>query len=444
MQHSFEGLDRPGGATRVGLLRPLRHRDFRRLWAGMSVSLVGDGVFLVAIAWTAYALWNAPAAMSIVGIALTVPTMACLLYGGAVSDRFDRRQVLLWADVGRMLAVGALAALAVAHTLSFAALTAAVSVYALGAGFFTPAFDAVVPSLVPAADLPQANALDQFVRPVALRLVGPALGGVLVGFGGAGAAFGFDALSFGLCALAVFALRPIRGVADEPPASTLEAVREGIRFVRRRVWLWGTLVSAAIAYLVFLGPTEVLLPFVVKNGLHGSARDLGVVLAAGGAGAIGAAAVMGQRGQPRRSVTFMYGCWTLATLAVIGYGLGRTMPQLALACLLFNALEAAGTIVWATLKQRHVPPGLLGRVSSLDWLISISLLPASFALTGPVAGALGARPTLVGAGIVGAVATLAALFLPGMRDPEATDAAESGAGAVALAAAAGAPARRRR
>jgi DHA3 family tetracycline resistance protein-like MFS transporter len=88
--------------------------------------------------------------------------------------------------------------------------------------------------------------------------------------------------------------------------------------------------------------------------------------------------------------------------------------QLMVACLVFNALETAGTIVWATIKQRHVPSSMLGRVSSLDWLISIGLLPISFALTAPVAAALGVRATLVGAGLVGAAITLAALFLPGM------------------------------
>ena len=89
-----------------------------------------------------------------------------------------------------------------------------------------------------------------------------------------------------------------------------------------------------------------------------------------------------------------------------------------LACLLFNALETAGTIVWATLKQRHVPASMLGRVSSLDWLISIGLLPLSFALTAPVAGAIGARSTLVAAGALGGALTLGALFLPGMREIE--------------------------
>jgi hypothetical protein len=117
-------------------------------------------------------------------------------------------------------------------------------------------------------------------------------------------------------------------------------------------------------------------------------------------------------------VTVMYATWTLATLAIAGYGIATTAWQLMLACLAFNALEAAGTIVWATIKQRHVPGSMLGRVSSLDWLISIALLPVSFALTAPVAGVLGARATLIGAAALGAAITLAALFLPGMRDIE--------------------------
>jgi DHA3 family tetracycline resistance protein-like MFS transporter len=87
---------------------------------------------------------------------------------------------------------------------------------------------------------------------------------------------------------------------------------------------------------------------------------------------------------------------------------------------LFNTLETAGTIAWATAKQRHVPAGLLGRVSSLDWLISIGLLPLSFALTAPVAAAIGVRATLIGAALVGAAVTLSALFLPGMRAIEET------------------------
>ena len=418
MQHSHDALDRPDGVARGQLLSPLQFRDFRVLWAGMTVSLVGDGIFFVAIAWESYVLWNAPLALSIVSIGMTVPTIAFLLVGGVVSDRYDRRLVMAWADVLRAVAVAGIAALVLAGSLRFWELVALVAVYGVGTAFFTPAFEASLPDLLPRSELPAANALDQFVRPIALRLVGPVVGGALVGLS-AGIAFAVDAASFAATLASVIAIarRPRAQVTGEP-LSTGVALKEGFRFVRGHVWLWGTLVSAAIAYLLFLGPAEVLLPFVVKNELHASAGTLGVVLAAGGVGAVGAAVLMGRRGHPRRDVTVMYATWTLATLAIAGYGLATAAWQLMLACLVFNALEAAGTIVWATIKQRHVPGSMLGRVSSLDWLISIGLLPVSFALTAPVAAAVGARQTLVGAAVLGGGVTLAAYFLPGMRDIE--------------------------
>ena len=426
MQHNFEGLDRSGGFARVGLLRPLRSRNFRRLWVGMTVSLIGDGIFLIAMTWVAYQLWNAPAALSVLGIAMTVPMIVGLLAGGVVSDRFERRLVMLWSDVIRGLALAVLAMLSLTHTLTYAELAGIVAVYGAGTAFFTPAFESIVPELIETEELAQANALDQFVRPLALRLVGPTLGGWLVVTFGGGIAFAVDAVTFFASSAAVLSMS--RSAASRRPAgiSPLQTVADGFRFVRRNAWLWGTLASAAIAYLAFLGPTETLLPYVLKNDLHGSAGDLGIVFAAGGAGAIGAAALMAQRRHPRRDVTFMYVCWALATLAVAGYGLARSTVQLMVVCFVFNALEAAGTIVWATIKQRHVPLSLLGRVSSLDWLISIGLLPVSFALTAPVAGLIGARTTLVAAAVVGTGATVAALLIPGMRDVEGRPPANAG------------------
>ena len=417
MQHSHEALDRPGGFAKANLLAPLRHRDFRVLWLGMAVSLIGDGIFFVAVAWESYSLWNAPAALSIVGIGMTAPTVAFLLIGGVVSDRFDRRLVMVWADTLRAAAVAVLAGLVLVDALRFWHLVALVAVYGIGTAFFTPAFEAIVPELVPSADLPAANSLDQLIRPIALRLLGPVLGGALIALG-TGIAFAVDATSFAASLVAVLALRRVPRAHPALDVSTVSALKEGLSFVRRRVWLWGTLLSAAITYLVFLGPAEVLLPFVVKNDLHGSAGTLGLVLAAGGVGAVGGAALMGHRGHPRRDVTVMYLTWTVATLAIAGYGIATAAWQLMAACLVFNALEAAGTIVWATIKQRHVPASMLGRVSSLDWLISIGLLPISFALTAPVAGAIGARATLIGAAMVGGAVTFGALFLPGMRDIE--------------------------
>jgi MFS family permease len=408
---------------RVRILRPLRHRDFRLLWTGMTASLIGDGIFLVSLAWQVYELSNAPTALSIVGVAMTVPQIVFLLVGGVVSDRFDRRRVMIAADALRAVSVAILGILSITGSLELWHVLIVAAAFGAGTAFFGPAFDAIVPQLVPSSDLNQANSLDQFIRPAAARMLGPALGGWAIALwsGHPGPAFLIDAFTFVLSIVCVGLMRS-HGIErrEEERTSAFQEIRDGFRFVRSRVWLWGTFLAATLAYLIFWGPSEVLLPFIVKNHMQGSARDLGFILALGGIGAMFAAIVMGNREMPRRHITFMYGVWTVSTIAIAGYGLASFPWQLMVASFVFNALEGAGTIVWATTKGRLVPARLLGRVSSFDWFISTGLVPVSFALTGPVAAVFGARTTLVGAGILGGIVTLAFLFVPGMRDIERT------------------------
>jgi len=405
----------PARAT-ISLLTPLRHRDFRLLWAGASTSLLGDGVYLVALAWQAYTLSPNPRGLALLGVCATVPQLLTLLGGGLLSDRVDRRRILLTADAVRFAAVGTVAALILAGQAHMWHLALLSVIYGLGAGVAAPAFDAIVPDLVPQTDLEQANALEQFLRPTMFRLAGPALGGVLIALTGVGTAFFLDALTFLVSAGCLARIRPTLRPADTSgPTSLIADALAGARFVRSQVWLWGTFASATIAYLMFIGPTEVLLPYVVRESLHGSASDLGIILGAGGVGALAAAATIGHTGLPRRQLTFMYASWSIATLAVAGYGLAQAGWQLMVVCVLVNGLEAVGTVAWATTKQRLVPAHLMGRVSSLDWFISIAGLPVSYALTAPVAALIGARGTLIVAGVVGACVTLAALYLPGMR-----------------------------
>jgi hypothetical protein len=397
----------------------------------MTTSLIGDGIFLIALAWQVYEISNTPTALSIVGVTMTVPQIVFLLIGGVVSDRFDRRRVMMAADALRAVSLGALGFLSLTGSLELWHVMVIAATFGAGTAFFGPAFDAIVPQLVPDDELNQANSLDQFIRPAAARMIGPALGGWLIAAWGGrpGAAFLANGLTF-LVSIVCVSLMRARPVEREDTESegALREIREGFRFVRSRVWLWGTFLAATLAYLIFWGPSEVLLPFLVKNELGGSAQDLGFILALGGVGAMAAAIVIGNRQMPRRFITFMYGVWTLSTLAVAGYGLARFPWQAMVACFVFNALEGAGTIVWATTKGRLVPARLLGRVSSFDWFISIGLIPVSFALTGPVAAVFGVRLTLVVAGVLGGIVTLAFLFLPGMRDVERTDVLRSNVG----------------
>src|SRR5438094_768707 len=183
---------------RPRLTDPLRHRDFRLLWTGMTVSLLGDGITMIAMAWQAYQISNAPSALAVIGVAQTVPNGVLLLVGGAVSDRFERRKVMMAADSIRLLAVCALGFLSVTGRIEIWHMMVIAAFYGAGSAFFAPAFDALVPELVPEHQLTQANALDQFVRPAAFRMLGPALGGLVISaFGGQpGRAFLVDGLTF--------------------------------------------------------------------------------------------------------------------------------------------------------------------------------------------------------------------------------------------------------
>ncbi|MGH3023884.1 MAG: MFS transporter [Gaiellaceae bacterium] len=411
--------ERRGLLGRLGVLRPLRIRDFALLWAGATVSLAGDGVYVVALAWQVYDLSNSPTALSLVGVAWTLPLGLFLLLGGVVSDRVDRRRVMIAADVARALAVGTMGVLTVTGAVELWHLIALAAVFGIGEAFFGPAFTSIVPQIVPRELLLQANSLDQFIRPFAFLLMGPALGGWLVATFGAGEAFLLDAGTFLVSATAIFLMRPRPPARDEEDSSSLlRDVREGFAFVRAHAWLWVTLLAAAVFLLAYWGPVEVLVPYRIRNELGGGADDFGFVLAAGGIGSILAAILLGQRGLPRRHITFMYSCWAIGCLALVGFGLAGAVWQLMAFSLVDGALATAGLIVWGTLVQTLVPAGLLGRVTSLDWLVSTSLVPVSFALTGPIAAGVGVQATFVAGGIIAATATVLFLFVPGVRDTE--------------------------
>jgi DHA3 family tetracycline resistance protein-like MFS transporter len=405
---------------RLRILEPLQERDFALFWIGWTVSLIGDGFFMVAIAWQVYDLWNTPTALAIVGAVETVPIVAFVLFAGVVTDRFERRMVLIASSTLRGLCVGALGVLAVTGAIELWHIFVIAAVFGAGQAFQGPAAGAIVPDLVPTRLLVQANSLSQVVRQLAFAFVGPALGGVVVHGLGTGAAFFVDAASFGFAIVMLLALQPRAPAAlrDGDSASMRRDIVEGLRFVRQHVWLWGTLAWAFVALFLLYGPFEVLVPYLVRNELGGDASDLGLVLASGGLGALLLSLAIGQLGLPRRHITFMYVAWVVASLQIAAYALTQASWQAMVVSFFGEACWGAGLLVWITLMQRVVPTELLGRVKSLDWLISIGFVPASFAVTGPVAAWLGVKTVLLGAGISASLLTLLFYFLPGMRDTE--------------------------
>jgi MFS family permease len=402
----------------VKLLQPLRERDFALLWTGMTVSLLGDGIFIVAEAWQVYDIHNDPVALSVVGLAWTGGMTAFLLTGGIISDRVERRRVLIAADIGRAVVVALTGVLSLAGVLQIWHLVVLALLYGVGEAFFGPAFGALIPEIVAPQQLVEANSLDQLVRQACEKLLGPALGGFIVAAIGVGAAFLVDASTFAISAVCIWALRVRSLPAPSAEAADRGAVREGLAFVRSQPWLWATLIAASLSMLLFLGPLEVLLPFVLRNDLGAGAGGYGAVLAAGGAGAILMSLVVSQRGPPRRYLTFAYGMWTFSTVAFIGYAFGTALWQFMAFAVIFGALETAGMVVWGTLMSSRVPPDLRGRVHSLDWFVSIGLTPLSFALTGPVSKAIGVDTTLVLAGVLPMIVCVVLYFAANLRRDE--------------------------
>jgi MFS family permease len=402
--------------NKVRILRPLAIRDFALLWTGMTVSLLGDGLYAVAIAWQVYSISNTPTALAVVGIAWTAPQVLLLLLGGVVSDRFERRLVLLLSDAVRGSAIAAIGVLSVTGRLELWHVTVLVAIYGAGAAVFAPAFTGIVRDVVPRDLLLEANSLDQFVRPLCVRLIGPAVGGALIGLASAGAALLVDAGTFAFSA-AAFLLMRTRSVPDASRRTLLRAVAEGISYVRSRTWLWATLGSLTVSLLFFLGPVYVLMPYIVKNSLDGGAQGLGLVFTAGGIGAIAAALFRGHLGLPRRPMAVVYLTWAVTAFSLVGYAVVNAVWQAMIVSFISVACLTTGSIVWTTVLQRAVPARMIGRVSSLDWVLSLGLAPVSYALTGPIADAFGARSTLLWCGLVGgAVLVVVFLLVPGVRD----------------------------
>jgi DHA3 family tetracycline resistance protein-like MFS transporter len=418
----------PGGSngcrandpTRHGMRRflaPFASRDFRLLWSASTISLLGDGIWFVAIGWQTLALSNSATALAVVWLAFTLPHIAMLLFGGVISDRLPRRRVLLAANIVSGVFVGAMAVLSLAGVLSVWKLVILVAGYGASEAVFGPAYGAIVPELVDREVLQQANSLNQLNRPVALRLVGPLLGGLLVGAFGTGTAFAFDALTFAVSAAILSRMRVPRTVFEGMETSVravLREVGEGLSAVRRVPWLWAGMGADAIGTLATWGCVQALVPIIVRDDLGGSAATLGFVYAAGGVGAVVAAFLTGSRGSLRRPVVVLFLVLAGKVAAVGLFAFATSAATAMLASFVMGSLSTVGLVIWMTLIHERVQGDLLGRVNSIDWLVSTSLMPIALVVVGPLADAFGARALLAVTGFGGALLVLSFLLVPGV------------------------------
>ncbi|MGH2844655.1 MAG: MFS transporter [Thermoleophilaceae bacterium] len=388
----------------------LRLRDFRLLFLGQAVSVFGDRMVAVALAFAVLEVGGSASAVGLVLACATAPMVGSVLIGGVVADRSSRRAVMIGADIVRVGSQGAMAALLLTGTAELWMLAALAGVTGAATGFFNPASTGLLPEVVPAEELQPANAL----RSTAVsggEIAGPLAAGVLVAAAGAGWAMAVDAATFAVSALCLMRLRVPARVA-RAAASFVSDLREGWGAFRSRRWVWTFVLYFAISNMLW-GAWSALGPVVADRDLGGAAA-WGTVLAAVGAGAlVGSLLATGAR--PRRPLVLVALTEGLFALPLALLAAGSHVALLAAAAFLSGAGMMLGNSVWESTLQRHVPGESLSRVSSYDWFGSLAFYPLGLAVWGPVAAAIGISTSLWIAFALFMAAAVALLAVPDVR-----------------------------
>jgi predicted MFS family arabinose efflux permease len=248
-------------------------------------------------------------------------------------------------------------------------------------------------------------------------LIGPAIGGLVVAAIGTAWSFGLDAASFFVSALCLSAMRS-RTRPKGSNKSPLEDAREGLRYVWRRHWLSFSIVGAALANFFGMAPLTVLLPLFVRETLHASALDLGLVFAAGGAAGVVASLIVARLGSPSRRVSVLWSAYGAGGAAIAGIAFAPNVLVTGVLTALEVGLILYGDVLWVAMMQELVPREVLGRVSSLVYLFAFSLGPLGILFAGVAASALGIRHAVLACGVISGLICFAVLAVPGVRDPE--------------------------
>ncbi len=398
-------------------LRPFVSPQYRLLAGGLALSLFGTGVWLVAVVFQLLALGGGPSDLSFVAAGGSIGLVAAVLVGGVVADRVPQKRILVALEIVKSLGVAAVAFLALTGLVEFWHLAVLSLLLGAADGFFYPAYSAWLPALLPADELLAANGIEGVLRPAVMQAAGPAAAAAAIGAASPGAALVVVAVSQAIAAGILLCMRttPVRRDGDAEPVHPLRALwrdlAAGVRYMLLTRWLLVTLVYACALILVIMGPIEVLLPFAVRDQTGGGEGAFALAIAAFGVGgAAGSLAVSSMR-LPRRYLTLMILAWGVgcAPLAVIG--LTQQLWVMVIALLVCGALFSGAGVLWGTLLQRRVPPAMLGRVSSLDFFVSLALMPVSMAIAGPIGEAIGLTAAFLIAGLVPPVLAALALLL---------------------------------
>jgi MFS family permease len=393
-------------------LEALRHRDFRLLFAGQLVSLIGDAAFVTALGWKTFTLAGS-AKLGVVLLCQAVALLTTLLIGGALADRLSRRLLMIVSDLTRLVAVGALAAVDASGHLSFPLLAAFAVLVGLGDGFFYPAFGGMVPLLVEQPSIASANSLIGVARWGSI-LIGPAFAGFLYNPAGSSAVFAADAGSFLVSAFLVYRTRP-RVIEAAEREGTLREIASGARYVAQVPWLWVTIVLFGVILMFQLAPQQVLMPKLVTTQWHRGIGSYALLTTLMGVGTVAGTLLFGQIQPRRRRGVISYVLWVVNSCAVVGIALSPWYELAGALMVARGVCVGFGVAIWETMLMELVPEHLLSRVVSLDYFGSFGLMPVGLALAAGVSG-LAAPGTLIAAGAgVNAVVLAIVLTRPWLR-----------------------------
>ncbi|MCT9871462.1 MFS transporter [Paenarthrobacter aurescens] len=415
-------------------LRPFAHREFRVLISALSISIFGSGMWAVAMVYEVIHLGGGPLELSLVATAASIGLVGFVLAGGIAADRFPQRLLIIAVEGANLAVIATITALAMLNVIQLWHLAVGAFVLGVGQAFFFPAYSAMLPRILPAEDLLAANGLEGTVRPILQQAAGPAIAGILVAvLSPAHAVAGVAVCHF--LAFGIVNLLSRQGLGGHPTPTSGEApaksslfkdLREGFSYTVRTPWLLWTLIWACLSVLFLMGPIEVLLPFVVQDQLGGDSRMFGFLLAIMGVGSAIAALATASFRLPRRYLTVMVVTWGLGSLPVAVIGFMDSFWMLGAAMLIFGVTEGVGVVIWGTLLQRRVPRHLLGRISSLDFFVSLALMPVSMALAGPIAEVVPIWLIFLIAGLVCPIMAFVALFAARMMTDEIENPLASG------------------
>ncbi|BFV60092.1 MFS transporter [Kitasatospora sp. CMC57] len=386
--------------------------QFARLFAGQSLSMLGDRVSMVALPFAVLSVGGSVADVGLVGAAALLPTLLFTLVGGVWADRFARHRIMLLSDLVRFAAQGTIAVLLIAGVAEVPHLVVLMAVFGTADAFFMPAAGGLLPLVVPAERLREANALRGLVMSSGL-VVGPAVAGVLVALAGPGGALALDAVSFAVSAAFLLGLRP-RPALDEPSGGGfLDELREGWRHVRSRTWVWSGMAAMSVYHVVVLPSIFVLGP-VLSEREWGGAAGWSVVTAAFGVGSV-LGDLLAYRLRPARPLALAAAALAVASCQALIIGAGPSLTVVAVLEAVTGVAVSLFFVLWETSLQTHIPEQALSRVSSYDNLLSAGLMPLGLLVAGPVATAVGLRPTLYAMTAIGVPAALLLLCVPAVR-----------------------------